>query len=97
MSRPSRAKKGSVIGWSIGLAVILILGTNLVIMSGTKSSARFSEISAALREEPIEEPTVEDGELSTTKSVTTGLQNVVDSEREAAGTTNERPQDASDN
>ncbi len=97
MSRPSRVQKVSVIGWSVGLAVVLILVTQVVILSGTKASARFGQISAETREESIEEPTDKDGELGTSKSVRNGLETVVDSEREAADTTNERLQDDSDN
>ena len=97
MSRPSRVQKVSVIAWSVGLAVVLILVTQVVILSGTKASARFSQISAETREESIEEPTDKDAALWTSKSVRIGLETVVESEREAADTTNERLQDDSDN
>ena len=100
MSRPSRVQKVSVIGWSVGLAVVLILVTRVVLLSGTKASANFIEVSAAIREfreESIEEPTDKDGALWTSKSVRIGRETVVASEREAADTTNERLQDASDN
>ena len=97
MPPPSRLQKVSVIGWSVGLAVVLILVTQVVILSGTKASARFSQISAELPEESIEEPTDKDSALWTSESVRIGLETVVDSEREAADTTNERSQDDSDN
>ena len=97
MFRPSRVQKVSVIGWSVGLAVILILITQVVILSGTKSSARFMQIPTETREESIEEPTDKDVALWASKSMRTGLETVVESEREADDTTNERPQDDSNN
>ncbi len=97
MSRPSRVQKVSVIGWSVLLAVGLVLVTQVVTLSGTKASANFIDVSAKILEESIEEPTDKDGALWTSKSVRMGLETVVDSEREAADTTNERLQDNSDN
>ncbi len=97
MSRPSRVQKVSVIGWSVGLAVVLILVTQVVILSGTKASGRFGQISAELREESIEEPTDKDAALWNSKSVRIGLETVVDSERKAANTTDERLQDDLEN
>jgi hypothetical protein len=88
-------KKVSVIGWSVGLAVVLILITQVVILSGTKASARFTHISAETRETSIEEPTDKDVALWTSKSMRIGLETVVESEREADDTTNEGPQDDS--
>ncbi len=97
MSRPSRLQKVSVIGWSAGLAVVLILITRVVLLSGTKASANFIHVSAETREESIEEPTDKDAALWNSKSVRIGLETVVDSEREAADATNERLQDDSGN
>ena len=97
MSRPSRVQKVSVIAWSVGLAVVLILVTQVVILSGTKAPARFSQIPVETREESMAEPADKDGALWTSKSVRMGLATVVDSEREAADTNHERPQDDSDN
>ena len=96
MSRPSRLRKVSVIGWSVGLALALVIVTQVVMLSGTKANANFADISAVLRENSIEDPTDKDVALGTSKTASIGRETVADPEREAADTTNERRQDDSD-
>ena len=97
MSRPSVLRKVFTIGWSIGLAVVLILVTGVLLLPGTKSaSIRFERVAETL-EESIEEPTAEDVALWTSNSTRIDRDPMVVSEREAADTTRERPQDESGN
>jgi hypothetical protein len=95
MSQPSRVQKVFVIGWSVGIAVILILVIGVVRLGSTKAGVNFARQAAETRETSIEEPTDKDVTLWTSKSMRIGLETVVESEREADDTTNEGPQDDS--
>ena len=97
MSQPSRVQKVFVIGWSVGIAVILILVIGVVRLGSTKAGVNFAPLAAETRETSIEEPTDKDVALWTSKSMRIGLETVVESEREADDTTNEAPQDDSNN
>ncbi len=56
MSQPSRVKKVFVIGWSVGIAVILILVIGVVRLGSTKAGANFAPQPAETHEASIEEP-----------------------------------------
>ena len=91
MSQPSFRRKVLTIGWSSGLAVFLILATGVLLLPSTKSARISLDRMIEARKASSEEPMSEDVALWTSKSARIDLQTVVDSEREAADTTRERP------